>query len=79
RREEIRVGPDCVEVIPAAGVSPVFRAHPYWVKVVTGKERVLLVSSGKWVEVGSFLAPVERRELAVTLEGLLAASNGSNR
>lgn len=79
RREEIRVGPDCVEVIPAAGVSPVFRAHPYWVRVVAGKERVLLVSSGKWVEVGSFLAPVERRELAVTLEGLLAASNGCNR
>ncbi|MNW07130.1 hypothetical protein D3C71_2036770 [compost metagenome] len=68
-----------MEVIPAAGVSPVFHAHPYWVRVVTGKERVLLVSSGKWVEVGSFLAPVERRELAVTLEGLLAASNGSNR
>ncbi len=56
-----------------------FHAHPYWVRVVAGKERVLLVSSGKWVEVGSFLAPVERRELAVTLEGLLAASNGSNR
>jgi uncharacterized membrane protein len=67
RREEIRVGPDCVEVIPAAGSSPVFRAHPYW---------VLLVSSGKRVEVGSFLAPAERQELAAALEGLLAASNG---
>lgn len=79
RREEIRIGPDCVEVFLAAGSSPVFRAHPYWVRVVTEKERVLLVSSGKRVEVGSFLAPVERRELAVTLEGLLAASNGCNR
>jgi uncharacterized membrane protein len=79
RREEIRVGPDCVEVILAAGNSPVFRTHPYWVRVVTEKERVLLVSSGRRVEVGSFLAPVERRELAVTLEGLLAARNGCNR
>ncbi len=79
RREEIRVGPDCVEVIPAAGSSPTFHAHPYWVRVVVEKERVLLVSSGRRVEVGSFLAPVERRELAVTLEGLLAASNGCNR
>lgn len=76
RREEIRVGPDCVEVIPATGSSPVFRAHPYWVRLEAGEERVLLVSSGKRVEVGSFLAPAERRELAVALEGLLAASNG---
>ncbi|WP_449468004.1 DUF2244 domain-containing protein [Stenotrophomonas humi] len=76
RREEIRVGPDCVEVIPAAGSSPVFRAHPYWVRLVIGEERVLLVSSGKQVEVGSFLAPAERRELAAALESLLAASNG---
>ncbi|MCL7715528.1 DUF2244 domain-containing protein [Stenotrophomonas mori] len=76
RREEIRVGPDCVEVIPAAGGSPVFRAHPYWVRLMAGEERVLLVSSGKRVEVGSFLAPAERRELAAALESLLAAGNG---
>ena len=66
-------------MIPAAGGPAAFRAHPHWVRMVVEEERVLLVSSGKWVEVGSFLAPVERRELAVTLEGLLAASNGSNR
>lgn len=29
RQEEIRVGPDWVEVIHAAGNPPVFRAHPY--------------------------------------------------
>ncbi len=79
RREEIRVGPDCVEVIPAAGCPPVFRAHPYWVRLVTEDERVVLVSSGKRVEVGSLLAPAERRELAATLDGLLAASDGRNR
>ena len=79
RREEIRVGPDCVEVIPAAGSPPVFRAHPYWVRLVVEDERVLLVSSGRQVEVGSLLAPAERQELAATLEGLLAASSGCNR
>ena len=79
RREEIRVGPDCVEVIPAAGGSPVFRAHPYWVRLMAEEERVLLVSSGRQVEVGSFLAPAERRELAATLEGLLAAPRGCHR
>lgn len=79
RREEIRVGPDCVEVIPAAGCPPVFRAHPYWVRLVIEDERVVLVSSGKRVEVGSLLAPAERRELAATLDGLLAASDGRNR
>ncbi len=79
RREEIRVGPDCVEVIPAAGCPPVFRAHPYWVRLVIEDERVVLVSSGKRVEVGSLLAPAERRKLAATLDGLLAASDGRNR
>lgn len=79
RREEIRVGPDCVEVIPVAGCPPVFRAHPYWVRLVIEDERVVLVSSGKRVEVGSLLAPAERRELAATLEGLLAANEGRNR
>lgn len=79
RQEEIRVGPDCVEVIPAGGDSPTFRAHPYWVRLVAEDEKVRLVSSGRQVEVGSFLAPAERRQLARTLEGLLAASNGCNR
>lgn len=79
RQEVIRVGPDCVEVILAAGSSPAFRAHPHWVRLGVENERVLLGSSGKWVEVGSFLAPAERRELAVTLGGLLVASSGCNR
>lgn len=79
RREEIRVGPDRVEVILAAGSPPAFVAHPYWVRLRVEGERVLLVSSGRQVEVGSFLAPAERRELAATLEGLLAAPRGCHR
>ncbi len=79
RREEIRVGPDRVEVIRAAGSSPAFAAHPHWVRLRAEGERVLLVSSGRQVEVGSFLAPAERRELAATLESLLAAMQGRHR
>lgn len=79
RQEEIRVVPAYVEVIPVPGGSPVFRAHPHWVRLLTGDERVRLASSGRQVEVGSFLAPAERQTLAETLESLLAASDGGNR
>ncbi|WP_421570371.1 DUF2244 domain-containing protein [Stenotrophomonas sp. PD6] len=79
RQEEIRVVPACVEVIPAPGELPVFSAHPHWVRLITDDERVRLASSGRQVEVGSFLAPAERQALAETLEGLLAASDGCNR
>jgi uncharacterized membrane protein len=68
-----------VEVIPAPGELPVFSAHPHWVRLITDDERVRLASSGRQVEVGSFLAPAERQALAETLEGLLAASDGCNR
>ena len=43
------------------------------------EERVMLVSSGRRVEVGNLLAPAEHRKLAVTLAGLLADSDGRNR
>ena len=68
RQEEIRVVPAYVEVIPVPGGSPVFRAHPHWVRLLTDDERVRLASSGRQVEVGSFLAPAERQTLAETLE-----------
>lgn len=79
RQEEIRVVPACVEVIPAPGHSPVFSAHPHWVRLIADEQRVRLASSGRQVEVGAFLAPAERRALAQKLEGLLAASDGCNR
>ena len=71
--------PAYVEVIPVPGGSPVFRAHPHWVRLLTDDERVRLASSDRQVEVGSFLAPAERQTLAETLESLLAASDGGNR
>jgi len=58
----------------------VFDAHPYWVRMQLEKAqeappeilRVVLASKGKSCEVGSFLAPDERMDLAVTLKTLLA-------
>ena len=44
-----------------------------------GGERVSLASSGRQVQVGDFLGPAERRELADTLQDLLAAASGRNR
>lgn len=80
RGEEIRIGPEAVEVVTSdAGV--VFRAHPYWVRLGIEREgeRISLASSGRRVRVGDFLGPAERRELADTLQDLLAAASGRNR
>lgn len=59
-----------------------FDAHPYWVRMLLEKAqeaqpeifRVVLASKGKSCEVGSFLAPDERRDLAEKLKTLLARS-----
>ncbi len=54
----------------------VFDAHPYWVRMQLEKAqeapRIVLASKGKSCEVGSFLAPDERLDLAATLKTLLA-------
>ena len=80
RGEEIRIGPDAVAVTTSGG-GLVFRAHPYWVRlgIARGGERISLASSGRQVQVGDFLGPAERRQLAETLQDLLAAASGRNR
>jgi uncharacterized membrane protein len=80
RGEEIRIGPDAVEVTTSGG-GLVFHAHPYWVRlsIERGGERISLASSGRRVRVGDFLGPAERQELAGTLQDLLAAASGRNR
>ncbi len=84
RGEDITIGPQVVEVSRSqdAGTlaEAVFRAHPYWVRlrIDADRERVSLASSGRRVEVGNFLGPAERRELAGQLQDLLAAANGAN-
>lgn len=80
REEAIRVGEAVVEVFPSGHAPPAFQAHPHWVRLcIQRDDRVLLVSSGKQIEIGSFLGPAERVELATTLKRLLAAANGRHR
>jgi len=56
-----------------------FDAHPYWVRMQLEKAqeapRIVLASKGKSCEVGSFLAPDERRDLAEKLKTLLARAS----
>lgn len=75
RDESIAIGPELVEVSRSA--QAVFRAHPYWVRlgIEEDGERISLASSGRRVEVGNFLGPAERRELARQLQVLLAAAS----
>ncbi len=81
RGEDITIGPEVVEVSRDPGADAVFRAHPYWVRlrIEAEGERISLACSGRWVEVGNFLGPAERRQLADTLQDLLAAARGRNR
>jgi uncharacterized membrane protein len=76
RREVISIGPEAVEVWRSAQPAPVFRAHPVWVRLeIEGDgERIVLSSSGHHCEIGAFLGPGERRQLAQRLSGLLEAS-----
>ena len=75
RREVISIGPEAVEVWRSAEPAPVFRAHPVWVRMeVQGEgESIVLSSSGHRCEVGAFLGPGERRQLAQRLRALLEA------
>ena len=74
RREVIEIRPEAVEVWRSAQPAPAFRAHPAWVRLeVEGDAgRITLASSGRRCEVGAFLAPDERRQLARRLAALLA-------
>ncbi|NDK38973.1 DUF2244 domain-containing protein [Pseudoxanthomonas gei] len=80
RNECINIDPQMVEVSRTSenGVlaQSVFRAHPCWVRlrIEEDGERISLASSGRQVQVGNFLGPAERRELARQLQDLLAAA-----
>ncbi|WP_147653323.1 DUF2244 domain-containing protein [Vulcaniibacterium gelatinicum] len=75
RAETVVFTQDAVEVWRAGQARPVFRAHPYWVRLEGGDEAdpVCLASSGRRCEVGAFLGPDERRQLRHSLRALLAA------
>jgi len=81
RYERILVGDGHLEVRRSPDDAAVFEGHPYWVRLeVAGEadapDRVLLGSRGKQVEIGSFLPPVERSELAARLRRMLASASG---
>lgn len=79
RREIIEVRPEAIEVWRSAQPAPAFRAHPAWVRLecIGDEGRILLASSGKRCEVGAFLGPDERRQLAQRLSALLAGCRSS--
>jgi uncharacterized membrane protein len=83
RYEEIALDERNLEVRRSTQAEPAFRAHPYWVRLSVdggeGRERVLLGSKGRQVEVGAFLSHEERRDLAKQLKGLLASAVGRGR
>lgn len=75
RRELISVAPEAIEVRWLPPRQPV-RFHPCWARMALeqgrhGRERVLIGSHGKRVELGSFLPEAERAQLARRLGELL--------
>ncbi|MBS0193881.1 MAG: DUF2244 domain-containing protein [Proteobacteria bacterium] len=86
RREQIDVDATAISVRrlddPAAVADgrTVFQAHPCWVRLTVGQAghepHVLLDSKGVRVEVGGFLAPLEREELAGKLQEALQVAAG---
>ena len=83
RTEVIALDERRLEVRSSGRAEPAFAAHPFWVRVVLeegeGRDRVLLGSMGRQVEVGAFLSHEERRDLAARLKTLLASASGRGR
>jgi len=78
--ETIELDAEHCTVARSGRTELIFDAHPYWVRMQLEKAqeapRIVLASKGKSCEVGAFLAPDERLDLAEQLKTLLArASN----
>lgn len=82
RSERITIDESSLEVqlLPSRRVA---QLQSYWVRVVlkpgNGRQRLLLSSHGREIEIGVFLAESERVELAKRLRVLLAAINDPSR
>ena len=84
RDERILVRAEAIEVWRSGAQAPAFSAHPYWVRLEAGsavgaEATVVLACSGRRCEIGAFLAPAERRQLAERLRELLAAPGTARR
>jgi uncharacterized membrane protein len=80
RYEVLQVDAGRVSVRRSTEPGVVFEADPHWVRVgLEGRDedvRVVLGSSGRRIELGTFLAPDERRRLAGRIQDMLAAVTG---
>jgi uncharacterized membrane protein len=81
RYERILVDARRLEVRRSPDDTPVFEAHPCWVRFgvrgdAEAPQRVLVGSAGREVEIGSFLPPDERGQLLRRLRGLVAQAPG---
>lgn len=76
--EELRLWPDLVEVVrrePGGGVRT-WQANPYWVRLTLRPDGrpenyLTLKGAGREIELGAFLSPEERADLAEELENAL--------
>lgn len=77
RGERLSLAEDELEVRFMPGNRRV-SLQPYWVKVTMapghGRQRLLLRSHGRELEIGAFLADAERIELSKKLQALLAVT-----
>lgn len=78
QRERIRLGLDTllVERIGVRGERREWRFQPYWLRVIFEERdeetnRLLVTSHGRWLALGAFLGPAQRRDLAARLQDAL--------
>lgn len=83
RGERITLDADALEVCAFPGGRAGTRFPSYWVRVQLrpghGRQRLLLASHGRELEVGAFLADAEREELLRRLRSLLAERTEAGR
>lgn len=83
RAEFVRLDPDGLSVrrLEPDGRWRDWRFEPYWVRVSVNRSgrhdsRLMLSSHGVHLEIGAFLTPAERHELAQALNAALQAQRG---
>jgi len=83
--EELSLWPDLLMVTRREPSGKVlhWRANPYWVRLEvhethTVEHYITLSAKGETIELGSFLSPEERLELAEEVRGALAALPGQS-